>query len=293
MRMHWNKRIIADLIKRLYKNGEQINSYYVQCNQRPLYAAAIKYFGSWGKAIESSGLSYKKVRIKKEFRIWSKRLIAESILSRAQKGLPLNCLAVYNQDRSLYQAAKRYLGRHSWQKALRLAGFNPDDVRKGAFWTKERIIKTIRERWERKLPLNPAQLQKKENGCCGLFSRGVQVFGSWKKAIESAGLNYDEVVLIKIHWWSEKKVISEIKLLSDNKTRLNAKNIHHTRGDLYAMGIKFFGSWSNALAASGIDYNKHYQVWSSKAWLGNLSHSDVKKLERKTLEHAQKRRMIK
>lgn len=223
-------------------------------------------------------------------RLWSKKLVIESILIRAKKGLPLSAKIVYEQDPCLCRHARKYWGKHGWQKALSLAGFNPHDVRK-VFWTKQRIIKMICERWERKLPLNTACLRKKENGCCGLLVSGTRIFGSWKKAIESAGLDYDRIRLIE--WWNEEKIIRKIKFLAGKGIRLNVKDMHRIKGSFLSRGIRFFGIWSKALAAAGIDYRNHYKNWSSKAWLANLSSSDIKKLEEKTFERAKERRLAK
>jgi len=61
----WPRQSVLDEIRRLAKAGEPLFSQHAQKNYKPLYMAAIKRFGNWGKALQSAGVDYKNVRLRR------------------------------------------------------------------------------------------------------------------------------------------------------------------------------------------------------------------------------------
>jgi len=76
------------------------------------------------------------------------------------------------------QNAKRYFG--TWREAVRAAGCEPARRR----WSKEVVIKEIRERCRRNLPLSSI-LFKQDGPLAGAATR---LFGSWRAALDAAGI---------------------------------------------------------------------------------------------------------
>ena len=67
----WTPDRIRDII--LSANGrEPLNSHYFSQNHPDVYAAAVRFFGSWGAAVDSCGLDYKAVR---KYQAWSRTRI--------------------------------------------------------------------------------------------------------------------------------------------------------------------------------------------------------------------------
>ena len=61
----WTRQAVLDEIRRLAKAGEPLFSQHAQDHHKPLYMAAIKRFGNWGKAIQAAGVDYKSVRLRR------------------------------------------------------------------------------------------------------------------------------------------------------------------------------------------------------------------------------------
>lgn len=270
MRHSWSRLVICATIQQLHQNKVPLNSYYIQRNETALYGAVLKYYGSWGQAVRAAGFSYDDLRKRKKFRNWSKAEITCSIKRRVRSSLSVNGSAVCKEDYALYCAARRYYHGDSWEKALYAAGINPKSlVDPRRVWTKERVVREIQELHAKGSPLYGKYLVGSGNE--KLVAGGKKVFGSWRNAVKATHFDYEEVRAMKKDWWTKKRVIAGIRKLERQHIRLSSKAMHHSRGDLFAAAVKFFGSWSEAVTAAGIDYQRHAKTWSSKAWLRSLN----------------------
>jgi len=275
----WSKEKIISAILDFKKNKKKLNSNHVQINHNLLYAAALRYFGSWEKAIGASGLNYSNVRIKRPFRKWSKKMILEEIQNRKKQGMKIHTMAVIAQDDGLYSAAKRYFKNRSWRGVIKLAGFDPIEESPKRIWTRDKLIHEIKERHAKKLPLYSYYLTK--NKMAGMVGAAVFFFKSWKGAIEAAGLDYEEIRAVRHYWWTKQKILSQIKELEEKGERLSSKETHRKHADLFGAAIAHFGSWSSAVYATGIDYKIHCKTFSYKAWLRSLRNDQIKGLEKR------------
>jgi hypothetical protein len=79
LRQWTDERVIAE-IQRLHVD-EQINSSYIQQNHRDLYYAANQYLGSWGAAVEASGIDYSEVNLYANRRTWTTQDILNEIVT--------------------------------------------------------------------------------------------------------------------------------------------------------------------------------------------------------------------
>ena len=86
-----------------------------------------------------------------------------------------------------------------------------------------------------------------------LYVKARRVFGSWKKAVEACGVDYEEARNRKK--WSREKVLHEIKNLYSNGHSLRPKDF---RGNglinLVSAATYHFGSWRKAVESSGLNY---------------------------------------
>lgn len=267
-RAEWSKDIVRRAIQQFHRSGEPINSNRAQTHHPSLYTAAVRYFGSWRKAIEAAGFDYDSVRIV-ELKKWNKTKIVQAIRSRKRRHLSLNGSAVEKEDRGLYNAARHHFGIGGWQKALKKAGINPNSLPDPrVIWTKKTIVKEIKQLRRQKVPLHAFHLVK--NGYGGLHSSARNIFGTWKKAIEAAGYSYDTVRKVRHNYWNRRRIVAEIRRLARAGVRLNSKGIQQRPGGLFGAALKEFGSWSEAVEAAGFDYRLHCKTWSYKAWLRRL-----------------------
>src|SRR5205823_1615754 len=90
-----------------------------------------------------------------------------------------------------------------------------------------------------------------------LYLAGVRCFGSWKNAIEKAGLCYEEIAGVRR--LSRNEVIQMIRQLLREGVSLNATFIKEHYSSLHGAAIKkhFPSSWAKALQAAGLDPGEH------------------------------------
>ncbi|MEK7565276.1 MAG: hypothetical protein AAB501_03510 [Patescibacteria group bacterium] len=285
-RKKWTKEMVVQEIRELHQNNGRLNSGHIK---KDLYAAAWKLFGSWKNAIEAYGLDYDKVRAQRPHNSLSnKENIVAEIIKRHKQGLPLNGKSVMNQDKSLYESARKQFGARGWQKALLVAGLDPDIVQKRKFWTKGKIQHQIYNLLKANVPLHGQHLVI--NGMEDLFRAGVEFFGSWKATIESCGLDYELVKRRGNKKWTPESIIAEIKTLKQRGVRLNSKNIQTLRRSLVSAGKRYFGSWGQAVDAAGMSYQKESIRWTYLAWLKTLSLTQLETIDKQAREFGLKMR---
>lgn len=87
---------------------------------------------------------------------------------------------------TLYHTACKIFG--SWRAALSECGIDYLEARNNEKWSKERILKAIKEMHDRGKSLQPSKLRN--NGNMKLLSAANYHFGSWRKAVETSGIPY-------------------------------------------------------------------------------------------------------
>lgn len=133
----------------------------------------------------------------------------------------------------------------------------------GRVWTRERLIADISRLHEEGVDLSPTSIQKTHSA---LFSsaRSQSHFGSWRAAIEAAGLTYDDLKRVKQRW-NKDEIVSRIREthaqghdLLDPKFKTKNRSLY-----LAACAHRYFGSWRRAIQAAGLD---HEQMRESRVW---------------------------
>ncbi|MBX9767422.1 MAG: hypothetical protein K2X47_09140 [Bdellovibrionales bacterium] len=116
-------------------------------------------------------------------RRWSK----DSILAEILKTENVSAKRIQQERSDLYSAAVRYFG--SWKSAVEAAGHDYSRVRRtktAGYWTGRTLIDAILELREK----NSASARKTNPA---LYIAALRYFGSWEKAVLSAGLDYKSV----------------------------------------------------------------------------------------------------
>jgi hypothetical protein len=283
----WSREKIIAVILAMRKKGEPINSNHIQVDHPRIYASTIKYFGSWQKAVEASGIDYASVRVYQPGTHWTKGKVLTAIRVRRKRGLTLNQGKIPSR---LAHAARKVFGRNGWSKALRRAGIDPRTIDPRIFWTKKRVLGEISRLKVAGVPLNIAFLYA--HGHKKLIAGGRKAFGSWRRAILASGLSYARVRKARKNWWTPGRIIYQINRLEKAGFRLNSNGISHAPGrrGFFAAAVRLFGSWGEAVRAAGIDYRKHSKTWSTKAWIRSLGSSEVKYIEGRVTQLTQRRK---
>ena len=137
-------------------------------------------------------------------------------------------------------------------------------------WNKETIAEEIRRLQKAGKDLNYGAVQM-EN--LRLLRAATRYFGSWKAAIEHAGLAYDEIRRYRV--WTRASIIERIKEHHANGEDLSWRHVSTTLDPpLAAAAIRSqrFGSWENALNAAGIAYQhvRRHRSWDEETILEEL-----------------------
>lgn len=139
-------------------------------------------------------------------------------------------------------------------------------------WNKKKIVSALRKLNRSGAELSYNALAKKQQS---LVSAAAYHFGSYRKAVEAAGLDYAEVT--RRPRWNKAIIIALIK-----KARREGEDLHWsavtTRGDelskaaFASLQPRLFGSWDRALHGAGLDSDdvNRYRKWTKETIVSEL-----------------------
>lgn len=241
-RTKWTLEDIVKEIIRLNKIGEPLNAYNIMKKYGKLYGAARKHFGDWGSAVEKAGFDYSQINKRKNEVSWTKEKIIAEIEKRKEAGLSLKSDYVQKENTRLHSASQRYFG--CWKVACEEAGFDYEKEIKEIRWYPETIVEKIKELVDNDTNLASSDIQESH---MDLFQAGCRIFGSWKKSVEAAGLDYSKYRKQKS--WDAQMIFDAIDEIQKNEGNIRAGYISQNHGGLYQASRRVFGSWSSAMRA--------------------------------------------
>ena len=284
-RRTWTRATVVAAIRVRHQQGLSMTS--VWRDDRSLYTAAARHFGSWTGALAALGIR-RPSNVK-----WTHERVLEAIQARHRRRLSLT--EVFQQDSRLYDAGKRRFG--SWHRALEACGIESSSRRR---WTEARVIDELRAayrlaasdlrvrdpalvnamwryfggienaraaagierpplKWSRRRIVEAIQ----DRYVCGrsikhadwkndrsLASAATRYFGSWYEAIQAAGLaNAVEGPEPPVRW-NKEKIIKAIQ--ARHTTGLPLIGMRNRDASLFNGAVTHFGCWSGALVAAGL-----------------------------------------
>jgi hypothetical protein len=137
-------------------------------------------------------------------------------------------------------------------------------------WSKDEIALEILRMYASQQPLSYGEVQK---GNLRLLRAANRYFGSWKSAIEYAGLDYDKIRRYKV--WTRDRIVEQIQTYHREGKDLSWRHVS-TELDppLAAAAIRAnrFGSWQNALGEAGLDYEeiRRHRAWADDEILDEM-----------------------
>jgi hypothetical protein len=174
---------------------------------------------------------------------WTREEIIRRLLDLDAKGYPLT-VGKPGVSQSLYQAGSRIFG--SWRNALQAAGLSPDRGSRAERWPPAKILLVIRNLSLRRRPLRKKELEERFGS---MVSAARRVFGSWSRAILASGV--DPARLRRVVPWTRERVLETLLTRALRNQPVSAR-LMEPRSVVEA-GRRFFGSWSAALEAAGLD----------------------------------------
>ena len=190
---------------------------------------------------------------------WTAEQVVTEIRAWRERGEPLYANHVRLNFQELLAASIRYFG--SWQKAVEAAGFSYDQVRKYRRWSKEAIVEEIRNLHTQGTDLSFRAMALSRHNSMVYAAIRPKYFGSWKVALEAAGLESEEIY--RYRSWEEADILDEIRRLKADGADLSSKSMDESSNRLIATARRRFGNWGHALAKAGINYD---EIRRRKRW---------------------------
>jgi hypothetical protein len=185
-------------------------------------------------------------------RKWNRESIGSEINRMFHAGEDLNYSAISQNHVALLRAATRYFG--SWRDAVEYSGLNYEDIRRYKTWNRDLILERIRELHEQGVDLSWRHISTQVDPQLAAAATKRKHFGSWKNAIQAAGLDYSDIR--KYQEWDKDTVIKRLKDLHSKGVDLNAKSMEEFDITLITAARRRFDSWDKALTAAGLDSSK-------------------------------------
>lgn len=153
-------------------------------------------------------------------------------------------------------------------------------------WSKQSIASEIVQMYESGEDLNYASIAQEQ---VALLRAATRYFGSWRAAIEFAGLSYEDIRKYKM--WTRDRILERIRELYTQGEDLSWRHISTKIDPQLAAAAtkrKHFGSWRNAIHAAGLQYGdiRRYREWDENAVIERVRelHAQGKNLNAKSME---------
>jgi len=137
-------------------------------------------------------------------------------------------------------------------------------------WSMEEVLRVIGELSREGKQLNSGHIARTYPA---LAYAGRKYCGGWEEAIEAAGLDYESIR--RKSFWSKKKIIARIRELKAAGEPLNVSAAEISHGGLVGAAAVYFGSWRQAINASGLDYRK---IKRQKDWSKGEIVSEIRRM---------------
>jgi hypothetical protein len=141
-------------------------------------------------------------------------------------------------------------------------------------WTRDEILKALRKLHKSNTDMSYNSLAARRQP---LVSAAAYHFGSYRKAIERAGIDYTEVS--RRPRWTRPMIITLIKDARRNGDDLHWSAVTKRRDDLgkaafASLQPRLFGSWDRALHGAGLDADEinRYRKWNKDTIIWELRH---------------------
>lgn len=117
----WNKVLVVEKIRELETEKIPLTSNHNQKNNKPLYMASIKYYGSWGKAVQAAGICYADVRLRRKLSLPE---IKSRVINLYNTGADLSYTSMRKNHQYLLAYAMKKIGSGSWGNARKICGIH-------------------------------------------------------------------------------------------------------------------------------------------------------------------------
>lgn len=240
----WSKEKISEQLRELYKKRLFTDIRALSQKYPALYWACCRHFGGGLAAIQAAGIDYE-VLLGEHPRRWNKTRIVAEIQRRDRANLTLCLATILREEPKLNRFCYAVLHQFgTWSQALKAAGLDPDAVwNRRRKWPRERVIQEIRRRHVEGKLLNTDRMLRED---LPLHTAGRRHFGTWKKAVEQAGINYNQYVRGGLYGWTRAKTQRALweRLVNNRGSRTQ---VQEESPALYRAAMHYFSTWEGAV----------------------------------------------
>ncbi len=216
---------------------------------------------------------------------WSREKIIAMIRRLHGQGVDLSPTGIRRTHGALFSSARSQSHFGSWREAIRAAGLDYADIKRGEqVWSRERITRAIRLANENGEDLLSAEFKRDHKQ---LYSAACarRYYGSWRRAIEAAGLDYERIR--GEHFWSRERIVEAIRDLHRDGHSLNWSAVNRDHASLYraARRRENFGSWQAALEAASVSPSPKAPT---RQWTRHRIAEEIRRLHREGQDLSQK-----
>ena len=219
---------------------ELVRAVDLQRDHAILYESLLHHFGTIVRARRAAGLTSRRPAN----RTWSRERVVAELRRLHRSGLRMSAVDVVRAGHAtLVRAACVYVG--AWSRAKSLAGI-PDlpkrRSRSRGEWTADLVVAEILDRRRHGTPLAFSKVPQP------LLRAGITHFGSWREAIEAAGLRYADIRLKTAY--DDEELLDELRRLAAKHPGWTVTQVcRHTRRQAWEAR---FGSIEGAARAAGL-----------------------------------------
>jgi len=244
--MKWDSNKIITELRRRHRRGDDLSQTGIRDD--PIFSACFRHFGSYRNALEQAKIDYTTVW-RRRFTKWNCRSIIAELKLRARRGEDIWSRGLRVTEPSLHAAAVHWFG--SYRLAVEAAGLNYDKICHCLpnTWNREAVVAEIQRLHRKSRPLHHARLERTDPR---LVIAMYRYFGSFRKAIQAAGLDYATVRVRPARTWHRPRVIKLLKQLHREKTGLWDRAVRRRSPYLLRAAKQLFGSVPRALRAAGV-----------------------------------------
>lgn len=185
-------------------------------------------------------------------RVWTRDKLVETIRELAGQGVDLSPTSIQRTHSALFSSARSRSHFGDWRDAIEAAGLDYDDIKRiKQKWSREEILEQIRAfQKEGHDLLNP--MFKIKNRNLYLAACAHRYFGSWRRAIQAAGLDHETMRETRV--WTKERIRRTIEEMALAGEPLGWAYVEEHCPGIYraARRKENFGSWHNALIQSGV-----------------------------------------
>ena len=204
----------------------------------PLFLAIRVHFGTLAAARRAAGTAPVVPR-----RSWSPERVVDELRALDRRGVAIRAedLRKHGPPGILF-ALYVYIG--SLKRACRMVGVPAPERRYfGEPWDEDSIVVVIQTLHREGKSVAMSKVSPR------LYNAGCKFFGTWREAIETAGLDYEKVRLVR-EAYTRKEVIALLRRLAKAHPDMTVSEVNrHAHG---RAARKVFGSTTRGLAASGL-----------------------------------------